>query len=142
MSTEENKAIVHKLIDAWNRGDVAGLMAYWSPDMVHHSRHGKLAATTVGTEVSRFLAAFPDLHIDVHSIVAEDDLVNTRLTMNATHKGAYMGFPATGKKVSCSLMGQLKIVDGTVVEHWAVADALHLLQQLGLIPADLLAATA
>jgi C-1 hydroxylase len=39
-------------------------------------------------------------------------------------------------------MGQLRIVEGRVVEHWGVADGLHLAEQLGLVPESLLAATA
>jgi len=39
-------------------------------------------------------------------------------------------------------MGQLRIVDGKVTEHWGVADGLHLLQQLGLLPDEMLKATA
>jgi C-1 hydroxylase len=44
--------------------------------------------------------------------------------------------------MSCTLMGQLRVADGVVVEHWGVADGLHLLQQLGLLPESFLAATA
>jgi C-1 hydroxylase len=86
--------------------------------------------------MSRFLMAFPDLHMKVHSVIAEGDLVATRLTLHATHSGEYMGIKPTGQQVSCALMGLLRIVDGSVVEHWAVADGMHLLQQIGLLPPE------
>ncbi|MGH3829124.1 MAG: ester cyclase [Pseudonocardiaceae bacterium] len=142
MSAGENKAIVERLIDAWNRGDLAGLTQLWSPDMVHHSRHGHLSAESTATQMSRFMKAFPDLHLEVHSLVAEDDLVATRLTAHGTHSGEYIGVRPTGRRVHCALMGQLRVVDGAVVDHWGVADGLHLLQQLGLVPDNFLAATA
>ena len=69
------------------------------------------------------MTAFPDLRMEVHSIIAEGDLVATRLTVHATHSGEYMGIPSTGRKVNCALMGQLRVVDGVVVDHWGVADA-------------------
>lgn len=143
MSVEENnKAVVRRLVEAWDRDDLPGLMAHWAPEMVHHTRDGVLDAPTVAAEMGRFMGAFQQIRMEVHSIVAEGDLVSTRFTVHARHTGEYLGLPPTGREISCALMGQLRIVDGRVVEHWGVADGLHLLQQLGLLPAEFLAATA
>ncbi|MEW2574882.1 ester cyclase [Streptomyces syringium] len=143
LTRQQNKALVRQLIDTWNRGDLAGMTRFWSPGMVHHGRDGRpLAAVDVAAEMNRFMQAFPDLHFTVHSLVAEGDLVATRLTVEATHKGEYLGLPPTGRTVRCPLLGQLRIVDGAVVEHWGVADGLYLLEQLGLLPPELLRATA
>jgi C-1 hydroxylase len=142
VSAAENKALVHRMIDAWNRGDLSGLTEHWSPDMVHHGRDGCMTAESTAMEMSRFMQAFPDLHLEVHSVIAEGDLVATRLTVHGTHTGDYMAMKPTGRRVSCTLMGQLRVADGAIVEHWGVADGLHLLQQLGLLPESFLAATA
>ncbi|MCC3778619.1 ester cyclase [Streptomyces sp. UNOB3_S3] len=143
-STEQaNKALVRELIDTWNRGDLAGMTRFWSPDMVHHGRDGEpLPGAGVAAEMARFMSAFPDLRLTVHAMVAEGDLVATRLTVEATHKGEYLGVPATGRAVRVPLLGQLRVADGAVVEHWGVADGLYLLEQLGLLPPELLRATA
>lgn len=140
MSTTENKALVLRLIDAWNLGDIAAMRQLWSPVMVHHGREGQLSAEDTAAEMARFMKAFPDLQMEVHSIVAEDDLVATRLTVHATHSGEYMGIQPTGRKVRCVLMGQLRIVNGAVVDHWGVADALGMLVQIGVLPEELIAA--
>jgi C-1 hydroxylase len=140
MTTAENKALVLQLIDAWNRRDLAALTHAWSPSMVHHGRDGVLDASSTAAEMARFMQAFPDLHMEVQSIIAEDDLVATRLTVQATHTGPYFGIEPTGQRVSCTMMGQLRVVDGAVVEHWAVADALQLMLQVGILPKELSAA--
>jgi predicted ester cyclase len=137
-----NKAIVRKLVDAWNVRDVSQMMQYWSPDMVHHGRDGTMPAGQVGDEMQRFIAAFPDIHIHVEEMIAERDLVSTRLTVSATHSGPYLNVEPTGRPVRCALMGQLRILNGKVIEHWGVADTLYLLEQLGLIDSSLLEATA
>ncbi|WP_175410343.1 ester cyclase [Streptomyces sp. TRM64462] len=138
-----NKAVVRRLIDTWNSGDLEGMTRFWAPDMVHYGRDGKpLPGADVAAEMGRFMRAFPDLRLTVHSLVAEGDLVATRLTVEGTHRGEYLGLPPTGRRVSCSLLGQLRIVDGAVVEHWGVADGLYLLEQLGLLPEGFLQATA
>ena len=142
MSAGESKELVLRMVDCWNRGDLPGLMKHWSPGMVHHGRDGQMSAQSTAMEMSRFMQAFPDLRFELHSLIAEGDLVATRFTVHATHTGEYLGMKPTGRRVSCTLMGQLRVVDGAVVEHWGVADGLHLLQQLGLLPDSFLAATA
>lgn len=135
-----NKAVVYRLIEAWNGGDIDALMAFWSPSMVHHGRTGTVGAENTAVEMRRFLQAFPDLRMELHSVVAEGDLVSTRMTVLATHTGEYLGIPPTGRSIKCALMGQLRIVDGEVVDHWGVADGLGILVQLGLVPEQFVAA--
>ncbi len=142
MSTIENKALVRRLIAAWNRGDLADMAQYWSPDMVHYSRGEALPAHAVFDAMSGLMRAFPDVKLEIEAMVAEGDLVASMLRLTATHDGEYIGLPPTGRTVSCSLMGIVRVIDGKVVEHWGVGDGLDLLQQLGVIPSEYLAATA
>lgn len=143
IAEEANRAAVVRLIDAWNAGDIGMLTSLWAPAMVHHGREpAPTSATDTAAEMGRFLAAFPDLKMDLQSVVARGDLVCTRIQLTATHLGEFCGAEATGRTVRCRLMGQLRFQDGKVVEHWGVADGLDLLVQIGVLPEHLLAATA
>ena len=42
--------------------------------------------------------AFPDLHAEVHDVIAEGELVAARVTYTGTHQGEFVGIPATGKR--------------------------------------------
>jgi C-1 hydroxylase len=140
---ETNRAAVVRLIAAWNAGDIGMLAGLWAPSMVHHGREDHpTSAEDTAAGMRRFLAAFPDLKMDLESIVAEGDLVCTRIELRATHLGEFCGSPASGRPVRCRLMGQLRFEDGKVVEHWGVADGIGLLVQIGVLPEHLLAATA
>jgi predicted ester cyclase len=57
--------------------------------------------------------------------------VSTRRTWRATHQGPYRGVAATGKSVTWSQISIVRFQDGYVVEDWAVADEVSILQQLG-----------
>lgn len=140
---ELNRDAVHRLVQAWNAGDIAALSGLWAPQMVHHGRESNpTSAAVTASEMQRFLSAFPDLKMELQSVLAEGDLVATRIQLHATHLGEFLGGEPTGRPVSCRLMGQLRFVDGQVVEHWGVADGLQLLTQIGLLPERFLAATA
>lgn len=45
-----------------------------------------------------------------------------------------MGIAPTGKRVAAQQSHWFRVVNGTIVEHWAVRDDLGMLQQPGVIP--------
>ena len=81
-----------------------------------------------------YIAAFPDLHITTDYQLAEGDKVMKIWTANSTHKGAFMGIPATGKPIVIKGIEMFRIADGKIAELWACMDNLGMLQQLGVIP--------
>src|SRR5579883_338771 len=51
-------------------------------------------------EIARgIFAAFPDVHVTLDCVTAEGDFVAERHTARATHKGTFMGVPASGKPI-------------------------------------------
>ena len=78
-----------------------------------------------------FRIAFPDLHARATHYVAEGDKVVGRFEVQGTHRGYFMGLPPTGKPVHYEEIAIVRLAGGRIVEHWAVADALAIMQQLG-----------
>jgi steroid delta-isomerase-like uncharacterized protein len=76
--------------------------------------------------------AFPDFRHTIEDIVAQGDKAVFRATLRGTHKGIFMGIPATGKEFQYTAMGLARFKDGKIAEMWMVADFLGLLQQLGM----------
>ena len=81
-----------------------------------------------------FRSAFPDLRMEAHEMVGEDDLVCARGTMSGTHKGEFMGMPPSGKRFEVEGFDMVRIRDGQMHEHWGVFDTMTMMQQLGAIP--------
>lgn len=78
--------------------------------------------------------AFPDLHISVEDVIAEGDKVVARERITGTHRGDYMGLPATGKQVAYNEIVIARFADGRIIETWGVVDVLSLMKQLGAVP--------
>lgn len=80
-------------------------------------------------------AAFPDMHIEVDHLVADDSNVAFAYTLTGTHDGTFMGHAATGKAFSVTGLQISRFEDGLLVERWGSSDQLGIMQQLGLLPA-------
>ena len=57
----------------------------------------------------------------------------TRKTFHGTHQDEFMGIPPTEKTISVDVIDIFRVTGGKILEHWAVADMLGLMQQLGVI---------
>jgi len=86
--------------------------------------------------VRYYLNAFPDLHFDIEDVISDGETVVTRWTATGTHKGDVSGVPATGKRFSVTGTIFARVRDGKFVDSWGVWDALGLMQQLGVVPAE------
>jgi len=64
--------------------------------------------------------AFPDLHIDIHQIVADDEMVSCFCTVTATHIGPYFDLEPTGKRLVTHEMMFNRVRDGRLAETWAM----------------------
>ena len=71
--------------------------------------------------------AVPDLHAQVHDMLADGDKVVTRKTFHGTHNGEFMG-PPTGNAISVDVINIGRDHDGKFVEHWNVLDTLALMR--------------
>lgn len=69
-------------------------------------------------------------------MIAEGDKVSARFIVSGTHTGEFLGIPPTGNAVTIIGTGIIRFADGKDVEHHVNFDALGLMQQLGVLPAE------
>ena len=84
--------------------------------------------------LAMFFAAFPDLHWTVEEDAAEGDKLWSRFTWRGTHRGDFLGIPATGNHVEVNGVVIDRIVEGRMVDSRILMNELSLMQQLGVIP--------
>ncbi len=137
MSTQENKAIVRRMVEMLNKGDMAALDQYIAANAVDHSLPPGVPNTREGFKMffSAFRAAFPDLHYDVETEIAEGDKVMNRSIGHGTMKGEFQGMPPTGKTGTWTEMHIVRLEGGKIVEHWANVDQMGMMVSLGVMPA-------
>jgi steroid delta-isomerase-like uncharacterized protein len=138
MSADMNKALVRRVYDeVINQAQASLIDELFAPDVVTHD---PLQGTAHGIEAFRqllgmFDAGFPQHRVSIEQLIAEDNMVCVLHTHTATHRGPFMGLPATGKDVVVGGIELLRVRDGKIVELWRKDDDVSLLMQLGLLAA-------
>ncbi len=133
MPIEDNKALIRRVIELWNRRDMDAFFEVLAPEYVEHLPSGDVSLEQLKKYAHTFFNAFPDIKITIKDMVAEEDKVAALVNWKATHQGEYLGIPATGKKIDIDVVMIIKIKDGKWVEFWNVTDV-RLAQQLGAVP--------
>lgn len=136
MTIEQNKAIVLRFYEAFDREDLEQAKELIAPNVVARGLgsgliNGYDAVIQYGLTMR---SAFPDGRHTFEDVIAEEDKVVTRGTFSGTHHGDLLGIPPTGKQVTFSVVHIDRLVDGKIVEHWGQGDTLAIMQQLGVVP--------
>jgi hypothetical protein len=135
--SEANKVLMRRFVEeVQNQHKLEAFDTYFDPAFVNYDPWPGLPGTLEGAKQLHrlILAAFPDLRMTIQDMAADGDKVWTRKTATGTHQGELLGIPATGKRVAWKVIDVVTYKDGKVIEHWVVADALSLMQQLGAVP--------
>jgi len=135
---EENKALVQRLTEAFNEGDLDVIDELVAPDFVGHNP--LMPKPIQGPDgLKGFFAAFragmPDIHHPSWTMIAEGDLVAIHMPIEGTFTNELMGIPPNGEKVALWMCNVWRIADGKLAEWWSNMDTLGLMQQLGVVPA-------
>jgi predicted ester cyclase len=124
-----------------------GMQRFWTPDMMWYGPSG--IGTTRGLKGFEdfhqrpFLSAFPDRSGGFNRVqrfgrIADGAYVASGgfPSLGATHLGAYLGIPATGKQIGMRVMDFWRREDHLLAENWVLIDLPDLFLQFGV---DLLA---
>ena len=134
--SEQNKMIVRRFYgEAVNGGDLSVVDQVIAADAIDHNSPAERLPGAQGMKqvITMFRAGFPDIHVTVEDIIAEDDKVVSRITARGTNHGEFMGRAPTGNQVSVSEIHIVRIANGKIVEQWGTVDRLGLLTQLGIV---------
>jgi hypothetical protein len=126
------------IFERLNEGDVASLVPFWTEATVDYFPHAEIRGPRdLEAWFSSLIAAAPDVHWDVKTIVTEGDIGFVRWHLTGTFTGeSILGFAATGSKFALDGMDNFVFEDGTIKTAHVVYDQLAFARQIGMIPDD------
>ncbi len=122
--TERNKDVVRRLVDeVLNAGRMDVVDELYAP----------ILAPAAKRWIEPFRSSFPDVHMDVVDLIAENDKVVGRFKCSGTHLGTWRGHAPTGRRFKAiDEVYIFRFSDGRIVHAWGLEDTLRRLEQLGL----------
>ena len=134
MSSEENKAIVRKYVEVYNKQNLELADNFVASDYVDPDYPQLQGLEALKQMMNMFYKAFPDFHETIEDIIAEGDKVWVLFTYTGTHKGEWLGLAPTGKKIKCKAIDIYRIADGKIVEGRRIPTPdLAFFKQLGIV---------
>ena len=124
MSAEDNKLLVRRLVEEAVAGRKLEVL-----DEVAAGDFAEVAKRWV----SPFQSAFPDFEMQIVDLIAEGDKVVAQFKCSGTHRGEWLGVPATGRRFeNVDEIYVFCVQDGRLVSALGVEDNLSRLRQLGI----------
>jgi predicted ester cyclase len=122
--SEANKAIVRRLVDeVLNSGRLEVVDELYAPEL----------AAAAKRWIAPFREAFPDVHMQVVELIAEDDKVAGRFLCSGTHQGTWRGHAPTGRRFErVDEVYIFRLRDGRIAHAWGLEDTHKRLRQLRL----------
>jgi predicted ester cyclase len=132
-STEENKALVRRFIEAQDEGDLETLDQLLAPDFVDHSM---LPGQVAGCEgfmqgTAEEHAGLSEISTTIEYQSTDGDLVISRLTMRTIHdRGEFKGVAPTGKEWITPIIVIDRVSGGKIVEEWSANSAAPFMEEI------------
>ena len=133
MTDRSAKDVIEELFRRQQAHDESVLDDLVAEDMINH------AAGPQGREGLRNIlrtieADLGPTTLEQHHLIGEGDLVAQHVTLHGTHRGSTMpllsGAEVAGRPVTWTFIHIWRVVDGTIVEHWACRDDMGVVEQL------------
>ncbi|MEO8604097.1 MAG: ester cyclase [bacterium] len=123
--------------EIWNLRRFATIDEFWGPATAVHDASPQASEVTQAKDframAEDLLAAFPDLHMQIHEVIGEGNYAALRFTATGTHRGVWMGVPATGRSFKIGGLALAEWNGDTLVRGWNNIDLLSLMTELGLL---------
>jgi steroid delta-isomerase-like uncharacterized protein len=133
---EKNKKIIVENVEMWNSRSSEGLRRQFHPKYVAFMNEDPPRDAEAYVSASEaYWNAFPDVHVTIHDLFGEKNIVIKYWSMKGTHRGDGLGIPATGKTFELGNgLATYEFEKGLIKEYHVVSDNHSFLQQLGLLP--------
>jgi len=121
--------------EIWNRHNFESAPEFYSPDLIVNTfqEPEPLRGLAEYREHHQHsLTSYPDLHMEIQDVFADERMVAIRMTMSGTDEGGGAGgMPATGEKFAVTILAHFRMGDGKVQEMWTLPDVVGLMAALG-----------
>ena len=135
-----NADFMHRWFEeVWNKKSEAAIDEMLAPGAIGHGLQDPDGGDKIiGPESFKrlhrqFVAAYPDIHIEVLDTFVDGDKVGARCRVTGTHTGDALGMAPTNGRVDFTGMLVVRLDNERIVEAWNQFDFMTMYSQLGVL---------
>ena len=135
MPRHENIEALQQAALRFRARDLDGHLKLYSNSVIHHGFSSRIRPGAAGLKdhYNSLLKGFPDMRIDIDDILADGEKVAHRFLFSGTHKGDFLGVPASGKTVRAAGVHIHLFQNGQAIEVWQILDTYGFLSDIGVV---------
>ena len=117
MSLKENKELIRRYYEMYDKGDIDSIMIFVSEDITttFQGMPAPLDKTGLADYMRGFHAGFPNMILTIRNQIAEGDQVVTAVSFKGIHSADLLGVPPSGRSIEYTEISIHRIVDGTQI---------------------------
>jgi predicted ester cyclase len=126
---DEYRSLYLSYLEQCNAHDFDRMASFYTPTIKVNDVPMDPAAVTA--QFVPLISAFPDWHWEMRHLVVDGDNIAVHFTVTGTHRGAFQGIEATGRRVTVSEFTLYRVEDGKFAEVWDLTDMDAVMRQIG-----------
>jgi predicted ester cyclase len=126
---DEYRSLYQSYLKYCNEHDFDGMASFYTSPIKVNDLPMDPAAVTA--QCAPLISAFPDWHWAIRHIVVDGDYLALHFTVTGTHRGAFQGIEATGRRVTTSEFTLYRLEDRKFAEVWDLTDMDAVMRQIG-----------
>jgi steroid delta-isomerase-like uncharacterized protein len=135
--SEEERIARRWFEQGWNERDESVVDELMAPDVAGHMAHGRVEGIDAFKQVrAAFLAAFPDLRLEVEEVLTAPGRAAVRWLFTGTHTGEGFELAPTGQPVRVRGTSWVHLRDGQIAAGWDTWDMGTLFARLREVAAE------
>lgn len=133
MFSKSNKHLMHRFMELMNTASAAlaeelispsALFQMWGQSAPVMGPAGYLSV------LAMLRSGFPDIRWTLEDMLAEENHVAARFTVRGTHRGTFVGIPATGQTIAVKSVGFYRLLGDQILEEFVQPDLAAYLRSL------------
>lgn len=132
MSREMNIEAQERIVELIAHGDIDDIDEVFANEVIDHDPAPGQGPGVEGIKGfwRALRGAFPDLSLQLESLVADENRVVVVLTITGTHRGNFQGVEPTGKPISVRGIQMGRFENAKIVERWGATDEIGIMEQI------------
>ena len=126
---DEHRSLYLSYLECCNEHEIDRMASFYTSTI--RINEAPMDPAAVAAQFAPLFSAFPDWHWEIRNLVVDGDYIAGHFAVTGTHREAFQGIEATGRRVTISEFTFYRLEDGKFAEVWDLVDMDAVMKHIG-----------